>query len=80
MFGAHFLAPCLQVRSYRYLDGVEPLLSRLHRVGYEMHAMSNYPQWYLRWTFVSCDGVMRVRACCCVSLWVGGWLSVLACT
>ncbi|PSC72259.1 haloacid dehalogenase-like hydrolase (HAD) superfamily [Micractinium conductrix] len=52
--------------SYRYLDGMEPLLQRLAASGTQMHAFSNYPSWwemiekklrlsrYLQWTFVSC--------------------------
>lgn len=57
--------------TYRWLDGVEPLLAELSKQGYEMHALSNYPMWYrvieaklgvsryVRWTFVSCK--TRVR-------------------
>lgn len=57
--------------SYRWLDGVPALLERLAARGIEMHALSNYPCWYLlieealgvsrwvSWTFVSCR--TRVR-------------------
>lgn len=62
-----------QVSSYRYLDGMESLMIRLNEAGYQLHAMSNYPVWwmlieeklrvsrYLKWTFVSCTGPMKVR-------------------
>ena len=52
-----------------------PLLARLRDAGYVMHAMSNYPEWwrhiegklrvsdYLQWSFVSCEGPMKVRRC-----------------
>ena len=52
--------------AYELLDGIEELLSDLKRAGVEMHALSNYPDWYLlierklalsrflRWSFVSC--------------------------
>jgi len=51
--------------AYRFVDGMEAVLERLDRTGYEMHAFSNYPIWYqiiesklelsrfLDWTFVS---------------------------
>lgn len=57
--------------SYRYLDGVEPLLSRLAETDAELHALSNYPRWYrmieerlglsryLAWSFVSCETGVR---------------------
>jgi putative hydrolase of the HAD superfamily len=57
--------------SYRYLDGIEPLLSELAGRGVTMHAFSNYPCWYaliesairlsryVNWTFVSCNTGMR---------------------
>ena len=52
--------------AYRWIDGMEELLSELHTAGAKMHAMSNYPPWYqmieeklqlsrfLDWSFVSC--------------------------
>ena len=52
--------------AYELLDGVEELLSDLKAARVEMHALSNYPDWYLlierklalsrflKWTFVSC--------------------------
>jgi len=52
--------------SYRWLPGLEALLSELRATGCTMHAFSNYPRWYelieerltlsrfLDWTFVSC--------------------------
>ncbi|KXZ51169.1 hypothetical protein GPECTOR_13g656 [Gonium pectorale] len=61
----------MMVSKYRYLDGMQPLLSRLKSGGYSLHAMSNYPTWfrliedklrpsqYLEWTFVSCEGPMK---------------------
>jgi HAD superfamily hydrolase (TIGR01509 family) len=57
--------------AYRWIDGVEPLLARLHERGVEMHALSNYPEWYrwieerlelsryVRWSFVSCETALR---------------------
>jgi HAD superfamily hydrolase (TIGR01509 family) len=57
--------------SYRYLDGVEELLSEVSDRGVAMHAFSNYPCWYsliesavglsryVSWTFVSCNTGMR---------------------
>lgn len=33
-------------RHYAFVPGMEPLLQELHRAGYEMHALSNYPNWY----------------------------------
>ena len=63
--------------NYRWLDGMEDLLARLKESGAEVHALSNYPDWYLaiedrlglsrylEWTFVSClTGVRKpdVRA------------------
>ena len=53
--------------AYAWLPGMEELLSALHEAGYEMHALSNYPEWwrlieeklapgrFLEWSFVSCD-------------------------
>lgn len=57
--------------SYVWIDGVEPLLAALSARGVEMHALSNYPEWYawieerlglsryLKWTFVSCHTRLR---------------------
>lgn len=57
--------------TYRWIDGVEPLLAELAAEGVPMHALSNYPCWYrlieerLRvsryaaWSFVSCDTGVR---------------------
>lgn len=51
---------------YDYLPDIEPLLADLKAAGVAMHALSNYPRWYLmieerlelsrylEWTFVSC--------------------------
>ena len=59
---------------YRWLPGVEELLSDLHIAGHEMHVLSNYPLWYQRieaklqlstylpWTFVSCHTGIRKPA------------------
>lgn len=64
----------LQVNGYRWIDGMEFLLLDLARQGVEMHIFSNYPSWYKRieaklavtrflpWTFVSCEGPIKVRA------------------
>jgi HAD superfamily hydrolase (TIGR01509 family) len=55
------------VESYRYLDGIEPLLADLRAAGHAAYALSNYSPWwrliedklrlsrYLEWRFVSCD-------------------------
>lgn len=61
--------------NYRWLDGMENLLARLKESGAEVHALSNYPDWYLaiedrlglsrylQWTFVSClTGVRKPDA------------------
>jgi FMN phosphatase YigB (HAD superfamily) len=61
--------------AYRWLDPKIPgLLTRLREVGYEMHALSNYPVWYetieqrlklsdyLPWSFVSCRTGVRKPA------------------
>ena len=57
--------------SYRYLDGIEELLTTLSEAGVVMHTLSNYPIWWeiiessldlsrwVEWTFVSCT--MGVR-------------------
>jgi len=56
----------LMFDNYRWLDGMEELLGKLRDCGAEVHALSNYPDWYeaiearlelsryLEWTFVSC--------------------------
>lgn len=56
---------CMEA-AYRLLPGVEPLLADLRAAGVPMHALSNYPHWYLlierrlklsrflEWSFVSC--------------------------
>lgn len=61
--------------AYCWTDGAERLLDRLSRLGFEIHALSNYPIWYrtiesrlrlsryLKWTFVSClTGVRKPAA------------------
>jgi HAD superfamily hydrolase (TIGR01509 family) len=57
--------------SYRFLDGIEPLLAEMTSRGVAMHTFSNYPCWYalieskvrlsryVKWTFVSCNTGMR---------------------
>src|SRR5690606_37255117 len=32
--------------SYAWIEGVEPLLAALRERGVDMHAFSNYPEWY----------------------------------
>jgi FMN hydrolase / 5-amino-6-(5-phospho-D-ribitylamino)uracil phosphatase len=56
---------CMEA-AYRFVDGMEPLLADLSAAGVPMHALSNYPDWYLlierrlalsrflEWSFVSC--------------------------
>ncbi len=57
--------------AYRWVTGMEEQISELHAQGYEMHALSNYPEWYqvienrlrlsryLQWSFVSCKTGIR---------------------
>jgi FMN phosphatase YigB (HAD superfamily) len=57
--------------SYRWIEGIEGLLARLCARGSDMHAFSNYPEWYawieeslclsryLHWSFVSCHTRLR---------------------
>jgi HAD superfamily hydrolase (TIGR01509 family) len=57
--------------AYRWLPGMEALLSGLARSGHAIHALSNYPQWFeaiearlapsrfLKWSFVSCRTGVR---------------------
>jgi HAD superfamily hydrolase (TIGR01509 family) len=57
--------------SYRFLDGIEPLLRDLSRAKVPMHAFTNYPCWYrlieerlalshyVEWSFVSCETKLR---------------------
>ena len=57
--------------AYAFVPGMEALLARLHAAGYELHAFSNYPDWwrlveerlvlsrFLDWTAVSCLPAMR---------------------
>jgi hypothetical protein len=35
-----------QVEKYDYLPGMQELLQKLKKKGYEMHVVSNYPSWY----------------------------------
>jgi hypothetical protein len=63
----------VQVEQFEYLPGMEQLLQRLRAAGNEMHAITNYPVWYkwiedklrlsqyLQWTFMSCEGPLKVR-------------------
>jgi len=63
---------CASIRqAYAWLDGMEPLLSRLAQAGHAMHVLSNYPIWYrwieerltlsryVSWSFVSCHLGLR---------------------
>lgn len=57
--------------AYRWIDGAEQLLQDLCRQGFEIHAFSNYPIWYLNieaklrlsrflnWSIVSCQTGLR---------------------
>lgn len=59
------------VDGYAWLDGMQALLAELRERGFEIHALSNYPDWYrlidakldlsryLDWTFVSCRTGLR---------------------
>lgn len=56
---------------YRFLDGIESLLTELQNTSVSMHTLSNYPIWYrmieeelelsrfVSWTFVSCETGLR---------------------
>lgn len=58
-------------RGYRWLPGMEELVTALRARGHELHALSNYPEWftriearlglsrYLAWSFVSCRTGVR---------------------
>jgi HAD superfamily hydrolase (TIGR01509 family) len=57
--------------SYRWIEGIEPMLAALAARGVPMHTLSNYPEWYawieerlgisryVRWSFVSCHTRLR---------------------
>ena len=57
--------------AYRFVDGMEELLERLHERHPAIHALSNYPVWwkiieqelelsrFLEWSFVSCMTGLR---------------------
>jgi HAD superfamily hydrolase (TIGR01509 family) len=57
--------------AYRWLDGMQELLTELRAAGFSIHALSNYPEWYrlieerlglsryLAWSFVSCNTGVR---------------------
>ncbi len=59
--------------AYTFVPGMQVLLEELSSAGHQMHACSNYTSWYkvveerlelsryLQWTFVSCEGPMKVR-------------------
>jgi len=58
-------------RGFRFMDGIEDLLLKLHESGVRIYAMSNYPIWYkiideklalsrfLSWETVSCKTGLR---------------------
>ncbi|EFJ18467.1 hypothetical protein SELMODRAFT_112604 [Selaginella moellendorffii] len=64
-FDLQGLKSCM-VAGYEFIEGMEELLCSLKSSGFEMHAFTNYPDWYmliedklqlsryLEWTFVSC--------------------------
>lgn len=64
------LAACVG-NAYRFVDGIPELLADLTAARAEMHALSNYPEWYLlieerlrlsrwiAWSFVSCRTGLR---------------------
>ena len=59
------LKSCM-MKAYRWLDGMEALLTELREAGFSIQALSNYPVWYrliemrlelsryIQWSFVSC--------------------------
>ncbi|XP_048324237.2 flavin mononucleotide hydrolase 1, chloroplatic isoform X2 [Ziziphus jujuba] len=69
-FDLEGLKNCMR-SGYSYLEGVEELLYGLRQNNYEMHAFTNYPNWYqmiedklkisryLSWTFCSCKNGKR---------------------
>ena len=57
--------------SYQFVSGMDSLLHELNMKGYQLHALSNYSEWYkiiedrhhlsqygLQWSFVSCHSGM----------------------
>lgn len=59
--------------SYQFVKGMDTLLQELNDRGYQLHALSNYPEWYkivenrhrlseygLKWSFVSCKSGMKI--------------------
>ncbi|KAG9157582.1 hypothetical protein Leryth_022257 [Lithospermum erythrorhizon] len=48
-FDIEGLKNCVQ-EGYSYIDGVEELLHDLKKNGYEIHAFTNYPIWYVQTT------------------------------
>ncbi|KAK9087893.1 hypothetical protein Syun_030287 [Stephania yunnanensis] len=69
------LKNCMK-RGYSYMGGVEALLKDLKENSYEMHAFTNYPDWYMMiedklkvstymsWTFCSCMTDIAVKQEC----------------
>ncbi|KAF3452440.1 hypothetical protein FNV43_RR02873 [Rhamnella rubrinervis] len=69
-FDLEGLKDCMR-KGYSFLEGVEELLYGLRQKNYEMHAFTNYPNWYqiiedklkisryLSWTFCSCTNGKR---------------------
>jgi hypothetical protein len=59
-----------QVEKYDYLPGMQELLQKLKKKGYEMHVVSNYPSWYqliegkLAVRCHSNNGQLRSRSSC----------------
>ena len=61
----------VMTEGYRFLDGIEALLSELKAANVPMYALSNYPHWwtliegklglsrFLEWRFVSCQTGVR---------------------
>eukprot|EP00026_Physarum_polycephalum_P018317 Phypoly_transcript_19859.p1 GENE.Phypoly_transcript_19859~~Phypoly_transcript_19859.p1 ORF type:complete len:205 (+),score=19.55 Phypoly_transcript_19859:51-665(+) len=58
--------------SYQFVTGMDTLLQELNMKGYEVHALSNYSEWYqiiekrhrlsqygFKWSFVSCNSGIR---------------------
>lgn len=75
--GRHVDAPVLRAAmtdAYDFVPGMETLLQELVDGGHQLHACSNYTEWYraiegklllsrfLNWTFMSCEGPMKVQA------------------
>jgi len=69
------------LEGYRWIDGIEEILTELDSIGIQMYALSNYPIWYklieeklrcsryFSWRFVSCrTGYRKPEQTCYVNV------------